>query len=73
VAHEQNITHYDLERSIDGINFMLAGKISATGNSEYSYSDNVSGITASLYYYRLKSTDADGNFKYSAIVKIRLL
>ncbi len=71
VAHEQNITHYDLERSIDGINFMLAGKISATGNSEYSYSDNVSGITASLYYYRLKSTDADGNFKYSAIVKIR--
>jgi len=71
VAHEQNITHYDLERSIDGINFMLAGKISATGNSEYSYSDNVSGINASLYYYRLKSTDADGNFKYSAIVKIR--
>ncbi len=71
VAHEQNISHYDLERSLNGTDFSLAGKIAAKGNSEYSYLDDISGINAPVYFYRLKSVDADGNFKYSSIVKIK--
>ena len=71
VANEQNITHYELQRSTDGINYFAVGNINATGNSNYNYTDNVTGINASIYYYRLKSVDADGNFKYSAVVKIR--
>lgn len=71
VAHEQNITHYELERSLNGTDFILAGKTAANGNSEYSYSDDISGINAPVYFYRLKSVDADGSFKYSSIVKIK--
>ncbi len=71
VANEQNVTHYELERSTNGSIFTKTGNITATGSSNYGYIDNVAGINAAVYYYRLKIVDLDGNFKYSAVVRIR--
>ena len=71
VNDELNLSRYELERSTDGRNFITVANITATGNSNYSYPDNIIGNRAPLYYYRLKSIDKDGDFKYSAIVRIR--
>lgn len=71
VAQEQNMRSYDVERSTDGINFTRIGSVLPTGNSEYSYVDDVSGLHASTYYYRLRSIDLDGDFRFSTIVRIK--
>lgn len=72
VANEKDLNYYELERSNDGQNFSPIAQIKATGNSNYSYSDNIIPASSLLYYYRLKSVDKDGNFKYSPIVKITI-
>jgi 1,4-alpha-glucan branching enzyme len=72
VANEQNLDRYELERSTDGHVFSKVADITARGNSEYSYSDDISLVSATVFYYRLKSIDLDGNYKYSVVVKIRI-
>jgi uncharacterized repeat protein (TIGR03803 family) len=70
VALERNISYYELQRSIDGQNFEAISQIAAKGNNYYSYKDNLEDAVSSVYYYRLKSVDVDGGFKYSTIIKI---
>jgi hypothetical protein len=68
-ASEQNNDFFSLERSPDGINFEIAGIVDGAGTStsvlNYAYTDNTpySGIS----YYRLKQTDNNGDFTYSAV------
>jgi len=67
-AREANSSHYDVERSTDGINFLFIGKVTANGNtsfeSTYSYTDNAP--FKGFNYYRLKQVDRDGRFIYTA-------
>ena len=72
VANETGLDYYELQRSNDGQNFSTVTQINATGSSNYSYVDNSMPADAVVFYYRLKSVDKDGNFKYSPIVKIRM-
>jgi uncharacterized repeat protein (TIGR03803 family) len=69
VENEKNLNYYELQRSFDGQNFNGISQIKAAGNIAYTFNDQVSN-TVSPYYYRLKSVDNDGNFKYSSIIKI---
>ncbi len=77
-AQEINTSHFELERSIDGNNFMKVGNINASGNStnsrDYVYNDKLPATVQSLskIYYRLKSLDLDDKFTYSDIVTILL-
>ncbi len=76
-ATENNNDYFNIERSVDGINFTSIDKIKGAGNStqvsNYSTIDYIplNGIS----YYRLKQTDYDGKISYSKIeavnVKIR--
>jgi 1,4-alpha-glucan branching enzyme len=70
VANELNLSHYELEKSIDGQNFSFLAKINADGKSNYSYTDEVSSFSG-VTFYRLKSVDIDGHFTYSGIIKIQ--
>ncbi|HSN09776.1 MAG TPA: choice-of-anchor tandem repeat GloVer-containing protein, partial [Hanamia sp.] len=70
VENEFNLNYYELQRSIDGQNFTGISQIKAVGNSTYIYNDQLAVTISPLYFYRLKSVDNDGNFKYSAIIKI---
>lgn len=72
VNNEQDLSRYELQRSLDGVHFNTVGNITATGNNNYSFNDNINASLTAVYYYRLKSIDKDGNFKYSAIVRIRI-
>jgi 1,4-alpha-glucan branching enzyme len=70
VANELNLKYYELQKSKDGQNFYFVTDIKANGQSIYSYTDNALNNSSETEFYRLKSVDMDGNFTYSAIVKI---
>jgi hypothetical protein len=75
-ATEENLSHYIVERSTDGINFSDAGIVFAYGNSNetrnYSLSDNITNLQSSILYYRLRSVDIDGKNELSNIRVIRI-
>lgn len=70
---ELNASHFEVEKSSDGRNFLTIGQVAAAGNSNttkaYSFTDSrpLSGVN----HYRLKMVDSDGRFTYSKIVVIR--
>lgn len=71
VASEINLSHYELERSENGVDFEYIATLNAAGNStsalSYSYSDfEVRPIQN--YYYRVKSVDLDGSEEYTPVV-----
>lgn len=69
-ASEINNKGFEVEKSIDGVNFETNGFVSGYGNSnkinKYSFMD----ATQSSAFYRLKQIDFDGKFEYSNIVKV---
>lgn len=69
---EYNTSYFEVERSTDGTNFTVIGKVNAKGNSssriDYGYSDILA--SKGLNYYRLRSVDLDGSFSYSKVVVV---
>lgn len=75
VVEEYNLSHYEIERSIDGFNFQKVGNANArnsTAPSTYYHTDNIRNIVASSFYYRLKAINEDGTYFYSDIIQVRL-
>ncbi len=72
VTNQLNISKYQVEKSNNGISFTAANTMAAlnnnTSNTAYTWVDENPFSTIS--YYRLKSIDNDGSFKYSTIVKV---
>jgi hypothetical protein len=62
---------FDIERSTDGIHFNKVGWVDGNGNStqtiKYKFDDKTV-LTNTVYYYRLKQIDFDGDEEYSTIV-----
>ena len=71
-ANEINLSNYSIERSIDGINFTEISNTPATANNgnsaAYSFVD-VAPLTR-INHYRIKAVLANGQFLYSAFVKV---
>jgi formylmethanofuran dehydrogenase subunit C len=71
-ASEINNAYFQIEKSIDAINFEAIDKVEGYGNSnvvmEYSYTDHnaINGIS----YYRLKQIDFNGEYEYSQILAV---
>lgn len=70
IGESINFSHFEVEMSLDGINYSGTGKVNYTsGKADYQFSQRMfSGV---LYYFRLKMVDQDGTFKYSSIVTLR--
>ena len=71
-ASEEKFSHFEIERSIDGVNFKTLQSIASIGGSSaniYRYKDqNIqSGMN---YYYRLKMVDLDESFEFSKIISL---
>jgi hypothetical protein len=68
---EQNASHFNVQRSEDGVRFRTIGMVMAQGNtasiSDYNFNDK--NATGAMYYYRLEQVDLDGNINYSSIIK----
>ena len=69
---EQNSAWFEAERSYNGIDFTSIGKVNAAGHSStirnYQFTDLNAGKV--LLYYRLKMVDANGSYRYSAVLKV---
>lgn len=71
-AAESNSSHFVVERSFDGVNFLAIGQVAAAGNSSvgqnYAYTDADARQSAGkICYYRLKMVDTDASEKLSEI------
>ncbi len=66
-ASEENNKEFIVEKSNDGVDFIVIGSVPA-GNShgqEYTFTDE--NVEGNSNYYRLKQVDIDGHFSYSSI------
>ena len=70
VSEEDNFSHYEVERSVNGQQWSVLGKVFATGLREYRYLDNT--LEQGIYYYRLRCVDRDGKFSFSSIRRVSL-
>ncbi len=72
-AQESNSSHFEIEKSTDGIFFSITGSVSAAGNSattkDYSFIDDQ--LFSEIIYYRLKQVDLDNRFVYSKTIRIK--
>ncbi|TAH02225.1 MAG: T9SS C-terminal target domain-containing protein [Sphingobacteriales bacterium] len=73
--NEVNAAYYEIEHSIDGVNFNKLQKITASGNSQkeviYHAYDNQPNI--GLNYYMLNQFDFDGNKSFLGLKKVSFI
>ncbi len=69
-AQEQNSSHFNIERSTDGINWTVISNLPAAGNSNtersYLFTDN---NPVQKSFYRIAQYDIDGRVQYSSILR----
>ncbi len=74
--NEQNTSHFEIERSINGVNYTVVGNVSSAntpGIHNYSFADPaITSLGAEVVYYRLKQIDIDKRFTYSQIVTLSI-
>ncbi|MFN0274415.1 MAG: T9SS type A sorting domain-containing protein [Chitinophagales bacterium] len=71
VAEEVNLSHYEVLRSEDGLNFYSIGIAVASGEKMYSLRDATIGNISGQWFYKLKMVDADDSFMYSDVISIK--
>jgi hypothetical protein len=78
-ADARNFSHFEVERSMDGMTFTKVGNIElqqgSIGNTKYSFTDFGILDKTTLHevlYYRLKMADIDGHTDYSKIVTVKV-
>ncbi len=70
-TNEINTAHFEIERSINGVQFIKIGSVNSANSSginNYSFEDLQP--LKGLNFYRLKQVDIDGSFKHSNINKV---
>ncbi|MBX2846526.1 MAG: T9SS type A sorting domain-containing protein [Saprospiraceae bacterium] len=69
---EENVSHFDIQRSTNGIDFESVYEVSAAGNSTtaltYEFSDAI--LVPGEIFYRLHMVDMDGSSEYSKIISV---
>lgn len=68
VGAEVNVKGYYVESSINGVDFINAGYVSASGKSIYDL--DYTGKLLQTTYFRVRNVDFDGRSKYTPIIKV---
>ena len=75
-ARERDILRFDVEKSIDGIDYTVIGNsnpFNTTGAHSYKYTDSEAALQNSgKIYYRIREVDMDGSSTYSRAVMVSL-
>ena len=61
---------YEVEKSIDGVNFRLFDKVTAKNFASASYLIKDNQLVTGNYYYRVKATSNSGTVTYSNVAKV---
>jgi Secretion system C-terminal sorting domain len=72
---EINVAGYEIQRSLDGVNFEFAGTVKAnhlTAAQQYKFTDNVAGFSTKYIFYRVKVIDQNSSTKITNVVSVRL-
>jgi hypothetical protein len=73
-ASETNNSHFEIQRSENGLLFTPLASVQGAGNSykiiNYSFTDDY--LAYNTMYYRLKQVDFNGNFTYSNIAAVSM-
>jgi endonuclease I len=72
VEEEKELSHYEVQRSIDGKTFTKIGLIKSANAHDYRFEDPMNTPLSNRYYYRLKMIDLDGSYDYSKVVSIEI-
>lgn len=71
---ESNTAFFVVERSVDGLSFIAIDSVPAAGNSSvarnYQFTDAWPRVFDRPVFYRLKQTDRNGHFMYSAVERV---
>jgi len=70
VENENNMRQYEVQRSLDGNNFLKVSTIDAINGGANNYSWNDEHPLSGYNYYRIRSIDINGEAKYTDIVKV---
>ena len=72
---ELNNSHFEVERSNDGVHFEMRGKVMGNGSTSithnYDFTDALNN-NATIVYYRLRIIDNDGKYTFSKIVALKV-
>ncbi|HEY6505952.1 MAG TPA: T9SS type A sorting domain-containing protein [Chitinophagaceae bacterium] len=72
---EQNFSHFEIQRSSNGSQFTSIGTKPSVANANsrqtYQFADDLSAVSGTVFTYRLKMVDTDGQFKYSNTILVR--
>jgi ELWxxDGT repeat protein len=71
---EVNVSHFNIQRSVNAIEFGTLGKLLARGGTTetfYTFTDNLPG-KAGTYFYRLETVDKNGKISYSKIITLKV-
>lgn len=72
-ASEKNSNYFTIEKSLNGIDYVLVEKVNAAGSSsstkKYTVKDNKPNKNG-VAYYRLKQFDTDGSEQYNKVITI---
>jgi hypothetical protein len=74
-VQESNNDRFEIERSINGVDFSQVATVASkgAGTNNYELIDaNITNLRAAKVYYRIKQVDRDGKFSYSNIATIKL-
>jgi hypothetical protein len=74
-VQESNNDRFEIERSINGVDFSQVATVASkgAGTNNYELTDaNITNLRAAKVYYRIKQVDRDGKFSYSNIATIKL-
>lgn len=68
-ANEENNSYFNIQRSVDGINFYTIGKQSPTASGRYNFNDGL--LPNGIIYYRIENVDFNGNRNLSSTISIK--
>jgi hypothetical protein len=73
---EKQLSHFVIERSTNGVDFVEVGQVIAKGNSNvkitYSYTDQTTGAVKGVVCYRLKLVDMEMRYQRTSVEVVRL-
>lgn len=71
-SFEEDVEHYDVEKSADGVDFENIGSVETNGdlNDEKAYRFFDTKLGSQKSYYRLKVVEADGTSSYSQTILV---
>jgi hypothetical protein len=76
VLFNEIVDYFDIERSVDGINFTPIGRVNGTREpgavTEYAFTDDLSIWTAPHVFYRLRMKETGTVSRYSPVIRLLL-